>query len=111
MGEHRPIIGGTLLQYVGLTDKHGNEIYEGDIVRILYSDWPSKADSDPRTLDEYMRDIALIRIVIWSFNGFYVSISVDGYAESIEPGRHGYIEKIGDIYTTPELVDPKMIER
>ena len=93
-----------LMQFTGLKDKTGKEIYEGDIVRILYTDWPSKAIEDKRTLEQYLVDIAQVKVVIWKVQGFYVSHKIDGYAESMEPGRHGYIEVIGNIYEYPDLI-------
>ena len=98
--------GFTLMQYTGLKDKDGVDIYEGDIVKILYTDWPSQLDSHPElSHEEYLDSIALTRVVIWSVQGFYVSHKVDGYAESMEPGTRGYIKVIGNIYENPELLE------
>lgn len=90
-----------VMQFTGLLDKNGKEIYEGDVVRILYSDLGSKSHYDPRTLEQYLKDIAEIKIVIWSEQGFYVSNKINGYAETIECGEHGYVEVIGNIYEHP----------
>lgn len=94
-----------LMQYTGLKDKNGVEIYEGDIVRILYTDWPSQSDSDPRSFEQYLNDIAEVKVIVWKVQGFYASHSVDGYAESMEPGTHGFIEVIGNIHENPQLLD------
>jgi uncharacterized phage protein (TIGR01671 family) len=91
------------MQFTGLKDKAGTEIYEGDIVRILYTDWPSCTGCHESPQD-HMKAIAKTKVVIWSVNGFYVSHKVDGYAESMEPGRHGFIEVIGNIYENPDLL-------
>lgn len=87
-------------EYINIDDKNDRKIYTNDIVRILYTDWPSKNDSDPRTLKEYLRDIAHVGKVV--FNPYY------GYrVEDIggmNCGEHGYIELIGNIYENPELL-------
>ena len=99
----QPIGDVVLMQFTGLLDKNGKEIYEGDVVKILYTDWPSCSGCH-NTPQEHMDAIALTRMVIWSVRGFYVSTRVGGYAESIEPGTHGFIEVIGNIYENPELL-------
>lgn len=93
-----------LMQYTGLKDKNDVEIYEGDIVKILYTDWPSCGGCH-NSPQEHMDALALTRVVIWSVQGFYVSHKPDGYAESIEPGTHGFVEVIGNIYENPDLLE------
>ena len=96
-------------QFTGLLDKQGKEIYEGDIVRILYTDWGSKhLSSDPRhkemTIDEYMIDIAKIKVIHYDTNGFYASNKLNGYSETMECGKYGFIEVIGNIYENKDLI-------
>lgn len=71
-----------LMQYTGLKDKNGVEIYEGDIVRA----------------------IDVISSVEWVNDGFW-EIAAPGTAESTLLGNHiGVIEVIGNIYENPELL-------
>lgn len=97
-----------LMQFTGLKDKNNVEIYEGDICRILYTDWISKSDNDPRTLEQYLIDIASIGRVIYIDCGFVIDLGEDKYGYriygSLDPGTHGYIEKIGNIHQNPELL-------
>lgn len=77
-----------LMQYTGLKDKNGTEIYEGDVVRM-----------DAGT------DEAAICTVSWLDDGFV--LIGDGYnAEHLYPqirdGRFG--EVIGNLYENPELL-------
>lgn len=98
--------GNTVSQYTGLKDKNGNKIFEGSIVRILYTDWGSKSPNDQRTMEQYLRDIAEIKAVVWDYNGFYVSDKIH-YPATMEYGKYGYIEIIGNIHDNPELLEDK----
>lgn len=94
-----------LMQYTGLKDKNGVEIYEHDIVKILYSDWPSQLDSYPElSHDEYLDSLTYKAIVVWDQYGFWLVDKIGGYPQSIIHGQHGYIEVIGNIYDNPEAL-------
>jgi hypothetical protein len=69
-----------LMQYTGLKDKHGTEIYEGDIVKILHISGSGKTH-------EFIREVK------WFGHG---------YASYLE--TYG-IEVIGNIWENPELLD------
>ena len=97
-----------LMQFTGLTDKNGKEIYEGDIVRILYTDWGSKPQGDTRTLEQYLIDIAHIGKIEYHAPSFFVMIKnrYDEWSENTTNyGKYGYIEVIGNIYQNPELIN------
>lgn len=75
-----------LMQYTGLKDKNGKEIYEGDILN-------------------YDNGIGVIGTVIWHGDGFAMKVLGAGMASnktlynSLED-----IEIIGNIYSNPELL-------
>lgn len=95
-------------QFTGLTDKNGKEIYEGDIVRILYTDWPSKMDSDSRTLEQYLIDISHIGKVVFKDLEFKIAFWGEKFQEWVDGslfyGEHGSIQIIGNIHQTPKLL-------
>lgn len=97
---------GSLGQFIGFCDKNGKEIYAGDIVRILYTDWASKSDNDPRTLDEYLKDIAKIGVIEW--DKFYPQYHIhfmdkDNYG-LLNYGEYGYIDVIGNVFQNKDLL-------
>ena len=107
-GESYEVIEDTVRQSTGLLDKNLFTIFEGDILRLLYTDWPSKDDNDPRTLEEYLRDIAIVGVVRW--NDTYARYEFRygpelQYSGSLEPGTHGYREVIGNIWDNKELLE------
>lgn len=77
-----------VMQFTGLRDRHGKEIYEGDILRY----WNPSVGS-------------IIRPIVFKWGGFGI--------EGLAKGTHIYfgnlpeeeIEVIGNIYENPELLE------
>jgi len=88
-----------IMQYTGTEDKNGVEIYEGDIVRRLETDWVSQPDDDTRSLEEYLNGLAYVGSVIFLNKEWYIESCGD-----FNVGQHGFIEVIGNIYENPELL-------
>jgi uncharacterized phage protein (TIGR01671 family) len=106
-----------LMQFTGLLDKNRKEIYEGDVVRILYTDWPSQTPDESgnysMTIEEYKISRSVIGYVSWDDYGTgwvirtksKYSVNDEGTVmTSIIHGTHGEREVIGNIYENPELL-------
>lgn len=80
------------LQFTGLHDKNGKEIYEGDILSSEYKSIGSKRDCHP---------------VTWGSGRWNVDHSVNDCCKPWRGdlnGHHASEEVIGNIYENPELV-------
>lgn len=99
-----------LMQYTGLTDKNGTEIYEGDIVAICEDSFNEETEKDERV-------IISKHCIIWSTEGGYWEIDkLDSEYMGLgynlltlydEDAR--YIEVIGNIFSNPELLEEKNV--
>jgi uncharacterized phage protein (TIGR01671 family) len=97
------VIPTSISEFTGLYDKNGKMIFEGDIVKILYTDWISQPLEDTRSLEEYLDSLTKKGVVDFApYVGWYLKNGK--YDLSIISGTHGYIEVIGNIHDNPELI-------
>lgn len=110
--EQRPF---NVMQYTGLKDKNGKEIYEGDIVKCRVNDNSIKGE-EAYVLDkdgfglEHIKKTVNYKIEFWNSNYNY------GYR--VKNGKTNFMitqgtllnieaEVIGNIYENPELLEEK----
>ena len=88
-----------LMQYTGLKDKNGVEIYEGDILADV-------DEPEPCIHKVYWENDALRFNILTLVDdeGNWDSGIYDELSEGAEKGKTKYFEVIGNIYENPELI-------
>lgn len=97
-----------LMQYTGLKDKNGREIYEGDLLRVELDDDPDSYYIAPVTWCGADYPAFDIMSKYWPKNVIYdtnvLSAIVAGWSEEV-------MSVIGNIYENPELMEVAEHER
>ena len=88
-------------QYTGLNDKHGKEIYEGDILR--YTEHPGYLLSTMNMIVCWGFENAGFGYKIDNLHGFFMSF---WNHDDLEADVLNHCEVIGNIYDNPELLQP-----
>ena len=95
-----------IMQYTGLKDKNGVEIYEGDIVRVFDSKQINQLGQDGAYVDVYLDELDEVDFIIFKDGGFALNrTGLDvSICQSIE--EFTVIGNIYEnIYENPELLE------
>lgn len=79
-----------LMQYTGLKDKNGVEIYEGDILHISYENGNDTVEKNVQVIFE---------------DGAFRTNWHGEYYQTLGRGASSYVEVISNIYENPELLE------
>ncbi len=96
------------MQYTGLKDKNGKEIYEGDIVFHDVDDYQkNNKDYEPDGMCGDVWDAGTAEVIYCAFGFHFKEIKCGEWRFNGPEGqewRHDLIEVIGNIHENPELL-------
>ncbi len=84
-----------IMQFTGLKDKNGVEIYEGDIVKMFYQDWLDKTE------------VIKFKDGTFGYGGEFHFSPFHCLAQDMRDARYHFshaFEVIGNIYQNPEML-------
>lgn len=93
-----------VMQYTGLHDKNGKEIYEGDVVRVYDSNRCGYGDFEDDEHSAMEQDYICTQEIKWNPDGgYFCSVDTGDFCPPIG-SEDLYLEIIGNIYENPELL-------
>ena len=92
VNNHRDITRCILMQYTGLKDGDGKEVYEGDIVEF---------EGNYTTAEKCGKKIGVVE---WDYAGFIIRVGEHDYNFDETNEFYAYSKVLGNIYENPELL-------
>lgn len=92
------IVPSTVGQFIGLTDKNGKKIFEGDILKIIHK-YQSPFDDDTKEYTDITTDV-----VFFDDEGLCFSYGKSPFLCVVDNVTAEY-EVVGNIHDTPELLE------
>jgi uncharacterized phage protein (TIGR01671 family) len=97
-------LGYELLQYTGLKDKNGKEIYEGDIVKSIWGYYASNPQSNiPKYENRIVHFVQDNNTIVWTLQD--CRDFKNKWEGAFNQWKTDEMEVIGNIYESPELLE------
>lgn len=103
-----PVKAKTVGQYTGRTDKNGEKVFEGDIVRLERTEWVFEGSSIGYRTEQSViacDNLGMIGLVLEEHDGHPVRSDFFPVCELTDRVQNWSFEVIGNIHDNPELLD------